>query len=84
MTFFVYLIVSKNKGKKVSYVGYTKNLTNRILLHNNGKGAKFTKGRIWKLIYYKKYKTKSEAMVEENKLKKNYRLRNLLKQEKLI
>ena len=70
MTFFVYLIVSKNKGKKVSYVGYTKNLTNRILLHNNGKGAKFTKGRIWKLIYYKKYKTKSEAMVEENKLKK--------------
>tara|TARA_Y100000996_G_scaffold371037_1_gene319051 strand:+ start:318 stop:572 length:255 start_codon:yes stop_codon:yes gene_type:complete len=84
MTFFVYLIVSKNKGKKVSYVGYTKNLTNRILLHNNGKGAKFTKGRIWKLIYYKKYKTKSEAMVEENKLKKNYKLRNLLKQEKLI
>ena len=81
MTFFVYLIVSKNKGKKVSYVGYTKNLTNRILLHNNGKGAKFTKGRIWKLIYYKKYKTKSEAMVEENKLKKNYKLRNLLKQE---
>ena len=84
MTFFVYLIVSKNKGKKVSYVGYTKNLTNRILLHNNGKGAKFTKGRIWKLIYYKKYKTKSEAMSEENKLKKNYKLRNLLKQEKLI
>ncbi|MBD1148765.1 GIY-YIG nuclease family protein [Pelagibacterales bacterium SAG-MED30] len=84
MTFFVYLIVSKNKGKKVSYVGYTKNLTNRILLHNNGKGAKFTKGRVWKLIYYKKYKTKSEAMVEENKLKKNYKLRNLLKQEKLI
>ncbi len=81
MTFFVYLIVSKNKGKKVSYVGYTKNLTNRILLHNNGKGAKFTKGRIWKLIYYKKYKTKSEAMIEENKLKKNYKLRNLLKQE---
>ena len=84
MTFFVYLIVSKNKGKKVSYVGYTKNLTNRILLHNNGKGAKFTKGRIWKLIYYKKYKTKSEAMSEENKLKKNYKLRKLLKQEKLI
>ena len=84
MTFFVYLIVSKNKGKKVSYVGYTKNLTNRILLHNNGKGAKFTKGRNWKIIYYKKYKTKSEAMVEENKLKKNYKLRNLLKQEKLI
>ncbi len=81
MTFFVYLIISKNKKKKISYVGYTNNLTNRILLHNNGKGAKFTKGRKWKLIYYKKYKTKSEAMIEENKLKKNYKLRKLLKQE---
>jgi putative endonuclease len=81
MTFFVYLIISKSKKKKISYVGYTNNLTNRILLHNNGKGAKFTKGRKWKLIYYKKYKTKSEAMIEENKLKKNYKLRKLLKQE---
>ena len=81
MTFFVYLIISKSKKKQISYVGYTNNLTNRILLHNNGKGAKFTKGRKWKLIYYKKYKTKSEAMIEENKLKKNYKLRKLLKQE---
>ena len=80
MTFFVYLILSQNKKKKISYVGYTKNLPNRILLHNKGKGAKFTKGRKWKLIYYKKYKTKSEAMIEENKLKKNYKLRKLLKQ----
>ena len=84
MTFFVYLIVSKSNYKKISYVGYTNNINKRLNLHNNGKGAKFTKGRIWKLIYYKKYKTKSEAMVEENKLKKNYKLRNLLKQEKLI
>ena len=81
MTFFVYLILSQTKKKKISYVGYTQNLTNRILLHNKGKGAKFTKGRKWKLIYYKKYKTKSEAMIEENKLKKNYKLRKLLKQD---
>ena len=81
MTFFVYLILSQIKKKKISYVGYTKNLPNRILLHNKGKGAKFTKGRKWKLIYYKKYKTKSEAMIEENKLKKNYKLRKLLKQD---
>ena len=81
MTFFVYLILSQTKKKKISYVGYTQNLTNRILLHNKGKGAKFTKGRKWKLIYYKKYKTKREAMIEENKLKKNYKLRKLLKQD---
>ena len=81
MTFFVYLIISKSKKKTISYVGYTNNLENRILLHNSGKGAKFTKGRKWKLLYYKKYKTKSEAMVEENKLKKNYKLRKFLKQD---
>ena len=79
MTFFVYLIVSKNKGKKVSYVGYTKNLTNRILLHNNGKGAKFTKGKHWKLIYSKKYSTKSAAMKNEYLLKKNTKKRNAIK-----
>ena len=79
MTFFVYLIVSKNKGKKVSYVGYTKNLTNRILLHNNGKGAKFTKGKKWKLVYYKSFDNKILAMKEEYKLKKNYKLRSTIK-----
>ncbi len=81
MNFFVYLITSKSKGKKISYVGYTNNLERRILLHNTGKGAKFTKGRKWKLIYYKKYNTKREAMIEENKLKKNYKFRNNLKKE---
>ena len=55
MAYFVYLIASKSKKKTITYVGYTKNLKKRLYLHNTGKGAKFTKGRIWKLIYYKKY-----------------------------
>ena len=37
--------------KIVTYVGYTVNLKERISLHNKGKGAKFTRGRKWKLIY---------------------------------
>ena len=65
MTFFVYMIGSKAKNKTISYVGYTNNLKNRLNLHNASKGAKFTKGRKWKLIYYKKYKSKSEAMKKE-------------------
>ena len=51
MSYYVYLIVSKVKKKTISYVGYTNNINNRIKLHNNGKGAKFTKGKKWKLIY---------------------------------
>ena len=79
--YYVYLIISKNKKRTISYVGYTNNLKNRLNLHNTSKGAKFTRGRKWKLIYYKKYKSKSEAMKYEYKLKKNYILRNKIKNE---
>ena len=77
MSYFVYLIVSKlKKNKKFSYVGYTNNLKKRINLHNLGKGAKFTRGKKWRLVYYKKYDSKSLAMKNEYILKKDYKLRN--------
>ena len=77
--YYVYLIVSKNKKRTISYVGYTNNLNKRIILHNSSKGAKFTRGRKWKLIYYKKYFKKTIAMKEEYKLKMNYKLRKKIK-----
>ena len=79
MAYYVYLIVSEKNKKNISYVGYTNNLKNRLILHNKGKGAKFTRGRNWRIVYYKKFSTKSEAMIEEYRLKKNYKLRNKLK-----
>ena len=79
MSFYVYLIITKVKNKTISYVGYTNNLKNRIILHNKGKGAKFTKGKKWKLIYSKKYISKRIAMREEYILKKNYKLRKEIK-----
>ena len=51
MSYFVYMIISKHKDKWISYVGYTNNITKRINLHNTSKGAKFTKGKSWKIIY---------------------------------
>jgi len=79
MSFYVYLIITKVKNKTISYVGYTNNLKNRIILHNIGKGAKFTKGKNWKLVYSKKYNSKNIAMREEYLLKKNYKLRKQIK-----
>ena len=80
MKFYVYLICTKNNNNRlISYVGYTSDLKRRIYLHNNSKGAKFTKGRKWKLKYFKRYTNKNIAMKEEYKLKKNYRLRNKIK-----
>ncbi len=80
MTFYVYLIVTEINSKIVSYVGYTNNLKKRLNLHNSSKGAKFTRGKKWKMIYFKSYKSKKIAMSEEYKLKKNYSLRKKIKQ----
>ena len=83
MSYFVYLIVSNLKNnKKFSYVGYTNNLKKRLKLHNSGKGAKFTRGKKWKLVYYEKYDSKITAMKNEFKLKKNYKLRKKIIENK--
>ena len=80
MTYFVYLIVSSLKNnKKFSYVGYTNNLKKRINLHNLGKGAKFTRGRKWKLIYMEKFRSKKLAILRERYIKKNRKLRDKIK-----
>ena len=77
--FSVYLIISIKNNKIYSYVGYTNNLKARLYKHNNSKGAKYTKGKLWKLAYFKNYNSKSRAMSEEYKLKKDYKLRNKIK-----
>jgi len=79
MTYFVYLIGSNRNNKLTTYVGYTNNLKNRIKLHNEGRGAKFTKGRKWKIMYYEKYTNRRKAMIREIYLKKNRKLRNQIK-----
>ncbi len=79
MYFYVYMILTKINEKYLSYVGYTKNLKKRLSLHNNSKGAKFTRGKKWKIIYIKKYRSKSVAMKNEYLLKKDIKKRNLIK-----
>ena len=75
VNFFYIYVLKSLKGKKVTYVGYTKNLKNRLKLHNEGKAAKFTRGRKWKLIYKEKYRSKKTAMSREHHIKKNRKLR---------
>ena len=77
-------ICKYQKGKMAKYlIGYfeiknilqfekTKNnLKNRIKKHNSSKGAKFTRGKKWKLLYKKKFSSKKEAMKYEYLLKKD-------------
>jgi putative endonuclease len=78
MTYYVYMLKT-TKGKSYTYVGYTKNLSKRIKLHNASKGAKFTRGRQWRLIFKEKCRTKSEAISREYYIKHNKTLRNKIK-----
>ena len=78
MNYFVYMLKSLGK-ESVTYVGYTNDLKKRINLHNNNKGAKFTRGRKWKLIYKEKLNSKKEAISREYYIKKNRSLRNKIK-----
>ena len=65
--------------KSVTYVGYSGNLLNRIKLHNSGKGAKFTRGRKWRLIYKEKLTSKNKAISREYYIKNNKAFRNKIK-----
>ena len=81
MVYYVYFIKTLDGYPAKTYVGYTNNLKRRIDLHNNSKGAKFTRGRKWKLIYKEVYRTKKEAISREYYIKNNRSLRNKIKNE---
>ena len=66
--FYVYLIQSQLDNS--FYVGYTKDLENRLKQHNNGDST-YTKRKIpWKLVYSESFKNKSDALKREIFLKK--------------
>ena len=77
--FYVYLIISEKFKKFKTYVGYTNNLKKRLNKHNSNKGAKSTRGRIWKVIFKKKFETKKLALKYEYFLKKNKLLMSKIK-----
>lgn len=52
------------------YTGWTNDLEKRIQVHNEGKGAKYTKSRRpVTLVYYEKFQSKEEAMKREYAIK---------------
>ncbi len=75
MSYYAYLLKSVSPGKIKTYAGYSIDVDKRLIKHNTNTGAKSTRGYKWKIIYQKKFKTKSEAMSYEHKLKKDKVLR---------
>ena len=81
MDYFVYILGSHKNSQFKTYVGYTNNLRKRLEKHNKGRGAKSTKGRMWKVLYTEKYLTKGEAISREYYIKKNRKFRNQIKKK---
>lgn len=53
------------------YCGWTNHLEERVQIHNEGKGAKYTKcRRPVELVYYEVFETKQEAMRREVAIKR--------------
>ena len=73
---YVYLLYSKRAD--VYYIGITNDMRARLQAHNEGNGAKFTRGRgPWRVEAVIPFKTKSEALREELRLKKLSRKKKL-------
>ena len=61
------------------YTGWTNDITHRLKMHNEGKGAKYTRGRRpVELVYLEEFETKQEAMSREAKIKRLSRKEKLL------
>lgn len=60
------------------YTGWTNNIEKRILAHNEGRGARYTRGRTpVKLVHLEEFETKEEAMSREFAIKQLTRKQKL-------
>ena len=68
MSWIVYILKC---GDNTLYTGITDNLEIRLLAHEEGRGAKYTKGRgPFEVVYQKGYPSRSKATVKEIEIKK--------------
>ena len=75
MYHYVYILKTIEGCINKTYVGYTTDLISRLKKHNSSKGAKATRGYKWKIIYKKKFLSKSKALSFEYNLKKDRKKR---------
>ncbi len=65
--FYVYLLQSKLD--KSYYIGQTNDLEKRLFDHNEGLSKYTSRKRPWEIVYFEKFKTRTEAIKRERFLK---------------
>lgn len=75
MSWYIYIVECADS---TLYTGITNNIEKRVLKHNSGKGAKYTRARLpVSLLGYIRCENKSEAAKEEYRIKKLTRTKKL-------
>ncbi len=73
-TYYTYILLTESG---TYYCGYTDDLEKRFKQHCEGKGAKYTRAnKPIKIVYFKEFDNKSDAMKEE------FRIKHLTREEK--
>ncbi len=68
MSYYVYVVMCADD---TLYTGLATDIERRIRVHNDGKGAKYTRSRLpVNLVYSERFDTKSEALKREYEIKK--------------
>jgi len=75
MYHYVYILKTLDGYSNKTYVGYSIDVNSRLKKHNSSKGAKATRGYKWKIIYKKRFLSKSKALSFEYNLKKDRKKR---------
>ncbi|HET7681661.1 MAG TPA: GIY-YIG nuclease family protein [Xanthobacteraceae bacterium] len=77
--FFVYVLGSRRRDDRRTYVGWTTDLERRLRQHNSGSGAKSTRGRQWLMLYSENCTTRTQAMSLEWHIKRDRKFRAALR-----
>jgi putative endonuclease len=77
---YVYVLGSRGKDRHLTYVGWTTDIARRLMLHNAGKGARSTRGRVWLLLHWERFASRRAAMSREWHLKRDRKFRKALAQ----
>jgi putative endonuclease len=80
MDCYVYVLGTIANNRHLTYVGWTNDFARRLALHNAGKGARTTRGRVWVLLHSERFVTRREAMSREWHLKRDRAFRKTLAQ----
>ncbi|SNR64312.1 GIY-YIG nuclease family protein, partial [Flavobacterium sp. ov086] len=66
--YYTYILYSTTKSK--FYIGQTNDIDDRLRRHNSGASLSTKGGIPWKIIYFIKLESRSEAVLLETKIKK--------------